>query len=160
MAFRSGGRRLKDGDRAPSFSLEDIHGVKFSLEQIRGAGPAVLAFFKISCPVCQYTFPFLERMAKGASLRFYGISQDNVKSTNGFLREQGVTFPTLLDDSAYSVSNAFGITTVPVMFLVEPDGSISWVSEGFSRQELEELGRRAGAPPFRPGEYVPEWKAG
>ena len=46
------------------------------------------------------------------------------------------------------------------MFLVEPDGAISHVIEGWQKRELEWLGGKAGASPFRPGENVPEWKAG
>ena len=35
--------------------------------------------------------------------------------------------PTLLDkeDAGYPVSNAYGLTNVPSLFLVEPDGRIS-----------------------------------
>jgi hypothetical protein len=46
------------------------------------------------------------------------------------------------------------------MFLVERDGTISWALSGFSRSELETLGRKFGVATFRPGESVPEWKAG
>jgi hypothetical protein len=73
-----------------------------------------------------------------------------------------VTFPTLLDQAkeSYPASNAFGITNVPTMFLVEPDGHIASAFSGFSKRDLEALGQRAGVPAFRPDENVPEWKAG
>jgi hypothetical protein len=46
------------------------------------------------------------------------------------------------------------------MFLVEPDGAISQVIEGWRKKDMEGLGSRIGANLIRPGEYVPEWKAG
>jgi hypothetical protein len=46
------------------------------------------------------------------------------------------------------------------MFLVPPGGVISNVIEGWRKKEMEGLAAPAGASLFRPGEYVPEWKAG
>jgi hypothetical protein len=70
--------------------------------------------------------------------------------------------PTLLDseDEGYPASNAFGITHVPSLFLVEPDGTISLASEGFMKTDLEAIGARAGLPVFGAKESVPAWKAG
>ena len=75
---------LEAGMRAPSFELKSLDGEKRSLEDILGKGPALLAFYKISCPVCQLTFPFLERLAKNDAVRVIGISQDDAKSTQAF----------------------------------------------------------------------------
>ena len=46
------------------------------------------------------------------------------------------------------------------MFLVEPDGAISRVVEGWNRIDMEGLGAEAGIGLFREGENVPAWKAG
>ena len=162
MASQSQRQMLLAGDKAPSVRLRDsATGAERSLEEVLQKGPAVLAFFKVTCPVCQFTFPFLERMSKSGALQFVGVSQDDAESTADFNREFGVTFPTLLDDERrYEASNDFGISHVPSMFLIEPGGAITWASSGFSKKDLEELGRRSGVQPFRPGEYVPEWKSG
>jgi len=37
----------------------------------------VLAFFKIDCPTCQLTFPYLQRMADRGQRRIVAISQDD-----------------------------------------------------------------------------------
>jgi peroxiredoxin len=144
-----------------------VDGQAQSLEAILARGPALLAFFKVSCPVCQFTFPFLERIHKGQGsedgrVQIIAISQDKAGATREFNQEYGVTFPTLLDESntGYPVSNAFGIDTVPSLFLVEPDGSVSMSGRGFSKKDLETLGQRAGVAPFAPGEKVPENRPG
>jgi peroxiredoxin len=152
---------LTPGAPAPQFTLQDLAGVPHSLAQILARGPVLLALYKISCPVCQMTLPFLERIADG-SLQIVAISQDDRASTLRFQAKFRVTMTTLLDreDDGYPVSNAFGITHVPSLFLVEPDGVISLASDGFSKSDLEAIGARAGASPFRPEEPVPAWKAG
>ena len=153
---------LEAGARAPSFRLKDLRGATVSLEELLSKGPVLLAFYKVSCPVCQLTFPFLERLAASSSIQITGISQDDLSATEGFNQRFGVTFPTLLDQAKenYPASNAFGITNVPSLFLVEPDGHIASAFSGFSKRDLEALGTRAGVMPFRADESVPEWKAG
>src|SRR6266478_1363024 len=124
---------LEVGAKPPGFELKKVDGGNASLENILEKGPALLAFFKSSCPTCQLTFPFLERVSASRAVQVIGISQDDSSATQGFNRRFGVTFPTLLDDSkaGYPVSNAFGISAVPSIFLVEQDGTISQTSSGF-----------------------------
>ncbi len=153
---------IETGSRAPSFRLKSLAGGVVSLEEILAKGPALLAFFKVSCPVCQLTFPYLERLAASSSLQIVGISQDDDNATRGFNQRYGITFSTLLDPSkeSYPASNAFGITTVPALFLVEQAGEIAKLVSGFSKRDLESLGQRAGVQTFQPEDNVPEWKAG
>ena len=162
MASRGQHKLLAEGSRAPEFQLEQLAGGTISLAEILAGGPALLVFFKISCPICQLTFPFLERIHQARGLRIFGISQNDAYDTNDFNREFGVTFPTLLDteESGFPASNDYGISSVPTMFLVEPGGTISQVIEGWLKREMELLAASSGGSLLRPGEYVPEWKAG
>jgi peroxiredoxin len=152
---------LAAGSKAPDFILEDASGNKLALSDAIGRGPVLLAFYKISCPVCQLAFPFLERIANG-TLQVIAISQNDARGTLRFQQTYGLTMPTLLDreEDGYQVSNAFGITQVPSLFLVETDGSISLASNGFVKRDLEAIGRRAGIATFGAEDHVPEWKAG
>jgi len=158
------------GHAAPGFTLKSLDGKEVALAKLLGKGPVVVAFFKISCPVCQFTFPYLQRLAErsaGETATVIGISQDDARGTKEFNREYGVTFPTLLDDAAYSVSNAYGLSMVPTIFLIEPDGNVKISCMGFDKADLEkidaELSQRrkiAAVPLFRPEEVVPAQKPG
>jgi peroxiredoxin len=153
---------LKAGAKAPSFTLDDMSGGKHTLSGVLERGPALLVLYKIGCPVCQMTMPYLDRISHG-SLQVIGISQDDERSTARFRSTYGVAnMETLLDDAGdgYPVSNAFGISHVPSMFLVETDGMVSLAVEGFVKRDIESIGRRAGIQAFHSGENVPEWKAG
>jgi peroxiredoxin len=153
---------LPVGARVSDFRLPLVDGGETALGDIVAHGPALLAFFKVSCPVCQMTFPFLQRIESPGRLAVYGISQNGARDTREFNRRLGITFPMLLDSSGtgFAVSNAFGISSVPTLFLVEMDGSIARVVEGWRRKEIAELGALAGVNPFRPEDSVPEAKAG
>jgi peroxiredoxin len=152
---------LVAGDKAPAFSLPDLNGAQHSLAEMLQQGPVLIALYKVGCPVCQLTLPYLERISNGG-LRIVAICQDDAPATARFMRSFGVTMLTLLDthESGYPVSNAFGIEYVPSLFLVETDGVISLAGTGFRKTQLEALAARAGSPIFRPDENVPAWKAG
>jgi peroxiredoxin len=159
------------GSTAPGFSLKAPDGKEYSLGTLMERGPVVVAFFKISCPVCQFTFPFLERLYArygGDGVTFLGISQDEARSTTKFAREYGVTFPILIDDEdGYLISNAYALTNVPTIFLIESEGTVRVSSTGFDRKDLEtiaaELAERnkiSLTPLFRSDEVVPANKPG
>jgi peroxiredoxin len=162
MAHGSHRKLLKSGTHPDDFSLARLDGGVVTLREITTGGAAVLAFFKVNCPVCQLTFPYLERIHASGRLPVYGISQNGPEDTRDFNRHFGITMPMLLDTekSGFPVSNAFGISSVPTLFLVEADGRIADVSEGWRKAEIEQLGARAGINPFREGDTVPEAKSG
>lgn len=122
----------------------------------------LLAFFKVNCPVCQLAFPFLERLYKPGHLPVYGISQNGRPDTREFARRYAVTFPMLLDleSAGYPASNAYGLTNVPTIFLVESDGTIAQTIHGWNKKQMMEIGAANGVQVVLPGENVPEWKAG
>jgi peroxiredoxin len=162
---------LTPGKTAPDFTLPTMDGGKFSLREALGRGPVVVAFFKISCPVCQYAFPFIERIYQAygnKNLAIVGISQNGKKDTAAFLKEYGITFPVLLEDTdKFQVSNAYGLTNVPTVFWISPEGKIEISSVGWSRQDIDDINRKAGEaggsalqPVFEPGEQVAEFRAG
>ena len=163
-------RDINSGATAPAFSLKDLNGKDYSLGPLVEKGPVVAAFFKISCPVCQFTFPFIERLFKrygGGGVAFLGISQDDAKATKKFAGEYGVTFPMVLDEKGYPASNAYGLTTVPTIFLIDTDTSVKVACTGFDKKGLEDIGAFLGerqkigaAALFRPDEKVPAHKPG
>lgn len=143
-------KQLLVGEIAPDLRLERLGGGQ---ESLRVTEPTLLAFFKISCPTCQYTLPYLNRVPAG--VKVVGVSQNDAADTREFVDEFGLRFPILLDpEDRFPASNAFGITHVPAMFLLEPGGRIQRVMEGWSRQDMMELGAVGAA------DNVPAWKAG
>jgi peroxiredoxin len=147
---------LQPGSAAPS-----IPGLEFS------AGPTVLFFYKVTCPVCQMAGPPANRFEQAYPGRIFGIGQDPEEKLAEFDGTYGLGFPSVVDLPPYEVSNAYGIRVVPTAFLIDQDSSIldvveSWDREGLNRVSkqlatmldadfapISELGD--GLPPFRPG---------
>ena len=65
MASKKQKEMLAAGAQAPDFRLRDLSGRQRTRFEISGGKPVLLAFFKVSCPTCQYAFPFLERIYRG-----------------------------------------------------------------------------------------------
>ncbi len=106
----------------------------------------LLVFFKVSCPVCQMTLPYLERLHAPGALRIYGISQNDAEETAEFNRRFGISLPMLLDpeNEDFPASNAYGISSVPTMFWIEADGKVGRVIEGWQKKQIEWLAEKAG----------------
>jgi len=177
---------LSTGSKAPDFTLLMMDNSTFSLQDALSRGPVLLAFFKISCPVRQYAFPFFERIyrahgggpvanvgepedkASGGKVTIVGVSQNEPSDTKQFLKRFGVTFPILLDDTkTFPVSNAYGLTNVPTAFWIAQDGEIEIASVGWSKAEVQEMARKAAEannakalPIFQPSEQVADFRAG
>ena len=131
----------------------------------------MLAFFKVSCPTCQYAFPFLERLYRAygsRGVKLVGVSQNDAKETFAFAKDFGLTFSLLLDDMrSYPVSNAYGITNVPTIFWVAQDGEIEVSSVGWVKADFESINRKMSengkiglAAVFKAGEDVRDFRAG
>jgi peroxiredoxin len=161
---------LPAGTRAPMFALPLLGGGTFDLSAALKQGPVVLVFFKIGCPVCQMALPFYERafLAYGAGAQVVGISQDGAENAQKFCDRFGVTFPVALDDPAkYRASNAYGLTNVPTMFWISPEGFIEISAVSWDKGEFELAAERMSAGAhlpgisiFRPGEQVPAFRPG
>ncbi|MGA3300131.1 MAG: TlpA disulfide reductase family protein [Candidatus Acidiferrales bacterium] len=161
---------LTPGKTAPPISLKTLAGGTATLADALKKGPVVAAFFKVSCPTCQFSAPFLERIHEtyaGEKFTLWGISQDDAEDTREFCKEFDVDFPILLEAPGYALSNKYGLTHVPSVFLISPDGKIQETSIGFSKDEFERIAAAAaqatGAKPsplFKPSEHVPAVKPG
>ncbi len=162
---------LGTGTLAPDFTLPSMDGKQFSLKDALARGPVLAAFFKISCPVCQFAFPFLERIYKtygNHKVTIIGISQNDKKETAAFLKEYGITLPILLDDThTYPASNAYGLTNVPSIFWIGQDGEIEISSVGWLKKDIDELNAKTAEsvgekinPVFRASDSVPDFRAG
>lgn len=136
-----------------------IPGVEFD-------GPVVLFFYKVTCPTCQMAAPVAERLATAHPGRLVGVVQDPPERADAFAREYRTAFPFVTDTEPYGTSDAYGVRTVPTLFVVE-NGAVtdvveSWDRDGWNRVAAS-LGSATevsanpvstesdGLPPFRPG---------
>src|SRR5437867_1089157 len=149
-------KTLSEGTDAP-----EIPGVRFD------DGPTAIWFYKVTCPVCQLAAPKAALLERAYPGHVVGVGQDPGASLSAFAREFEMGLASVSDEPPYPLSNAYGIETVPTLFLVGEDGTIldrvvSWDREGYNRlaSRMADLKGSApvtisepsdGLPPFRPG---------
>ncbi len=150
---------LAAGAAAPSFTLPDA-GTGAAVADPWRDGPLVLAFFKVSCPVCQMAAPKVQALAQGGA-RVLAVGQDPPDKLAAYAARHGQRVPTVTEPAPYLVSSAYAITAVPTLFLVGADGVIADAVGAWDRARWNALavaaGGRAvstdgdGLPAFRPG---------
>lgn len=161
---------LKTGNLAQAFALEGTDGKRHSLDEIKTKGIGFFAFFKVTCPTCQYAFPFLERVhqkIKATGTPFWGIVQDPMDQAREFAKQYGTTFPILIDDRPYVTSKIYGISIVPTWYLVDGNLKIISFGEGWVKKDYVKLAtllaEKTGVEImglFHPDENVVELKPG
>ena len=163
-------RTISAGQTAPAFNLAGLDGRHYSLKEGLATGPVLAVFFKVTCPTCQFSLPFVERIYQqfhGHAVHVWGISQDTIRDSRLFADHFGVSFPILVDDEPYEISQNYGLAYVPTLFLINPEGEVQVSANGFSRSELLKIQKWLTeyfeTPPvklFGPNERVPEYKPG
>jgi thiol-disulfide isomerase/thioredoxin len=129
-------------------------------------GPRAVLFYKVTCPTCQLAAPPAERLRRAFPDRFVAVGQDPPGKLAAFDRMFRASLAAVPDEPPYETSDAYGIRTVPTLFVLD-DGRVedvveSWDRDGWNRAagRLAELAGREpptlseegdGLPPFRPG---------
>lgn len=130
----------------PDLVFSDADGVEWDIRKVLEQGPLLLGIYKSSCASSKQMFPMLERLYQrygDAGLQVLGISQDSPNITRSFARRYDLTFPLLVEGEEYPISAAFEIMATPTVFLIQPDGFISYVTMGFLKPGLDALGDAA-----------------
>lgn len=151
---------LSVGDKAPSFTLPAVDGGG-EVTDPWTEGPTVLAFFKVSCPVCKMVAPMLTRLSE-AGVRVVAVGEDPPAAITAYNEAQDQRVPSLSQPAPYSISAAYGLEAVPTVFYIGPDGEILRALPGWNRDTWNEMAADAGLTeplstpddglrPFRPG---------
>ena len=117
---------LKEGTRAPAFSLPDQDGNPVSLEDYRGRKVVLYFYSKDHTSGCtKQASGFAERYPlfreKGAAV--LGVSRDTVASHKKFEEKHGLPFP-LLSDADLAVRTAYDAVGVRTTYLIDGEGII------------------------------------
>ena len=130
--------RLKEGDRAPSFTAKTGGGGEVSLSDYRGKNVILYFYPRDSTPgctkeACAFRDEFAAFKKRGAVV--LGVSTDSAESHDKFAAKYRLPF-TLVSDSDKKIVQAYGVWgektflgrkyqgTYRVTFLIGPDGRI------------------------------------
>jgi hypothetical protein len=129
-------------------------------------GPVGLFFYKVTCPTCALAAPRMAGFEHAFPGKVIGIGQDPPDALSTFTLEHQMGIGSIEDAPPYPISDAYGIVSVPTLFLVN-EGRVleslgAWDRKGFNRAAatLADLlgaepvtisGADDGLPDFKPG---------
>ena len=160
---------LETGALASHFALLGTDGRDYALPGDLNGEPAVLVFLRVKCPTCDVAMPYFNRLREvyPDGWRLWAVSQDDPTRTAEYQKRFGLRYPVLIDAPALDVSRLYDPPSTPTFFLVGRSGRIEYTSEGFAKDDLNELSARLaeilGIPPVDiapPGDGAPAMKPG
>jgi len=129
---------------APRFSSMTPGGEKMGIDDFKGK-LVVLNFWATWCPPCRLEMPSMERLYqefKGEGLEVVAINfMEREKPITSFLKENGFTFPVLLDKKG-EIARNYGVHGLPVTFLIARNGNLFARSMGYKdwyKPEIRQL---------------------
>jgi len=116
-------------------------GLEGSLPSLKGK-VVYLDFWASWCSPCKASFPILQKWQQelaGKGFTVLAISVDEkAADMQDFLKKTAVNFP-VVRDAAQKLVAAASIKTMPTSFLIDRQGSIRHVHQGFRRQDEKPL---------------------
>jgi len=129
---------------APRFSSMTPEGKKMGIDDLKGK-LVMLNFWATWCPPCRLEMPSMEKLYqefKGEGLEVVAINfMESEKPIKSFLKENGFTFPVLLDKKG-EIARKYGVHGLPVTYLIARNGNLLARSMGYKdwyKPETREL---------------------
>lgn len=130
------------GDPAPGFELVTLDGEIFNLEAQRGK-VVLVNFFATWCPPCREELPYLENEVwrrfdpEKFSVIIVGREEDD-EVIGAFVEKNGYSLPFAGDPDKVAYDQ-YATRFIPRNFVIGPDGTILFQSQGFERGEFEKM---------------------
>ncbi|CEN81601.1 cytochrome C-type biogenesis protein [[Clostridium] sordellii] len=135
--------------KALDFTLYDQYGKEHKLSDYKGK-TIFLNLWATWCPPCRDEMPYIEELYKEYNKNtdeviILGVASPNLgqegdaKHVKDFLKQEGYTFPVLLDEGG-SLVYQYGISSFPSTFIIDKDGYITqYVPGGMDKDTMEYL---------------------
>lgn len=136
-----------EGVKAPDISVTTLNGQLIKLSDLKGKR-LVLDFWATWCPPCRREIPHFIELYNETSrdnLVIVGISDEDTKTLEGFVKKNGVNYPIA---SAKNLPPPYSdIQAIPTTFFIDRQGVIQTVVVGY--HEYSDLKSDALAPDFQ-----------
>lgn len=123
------------GDNAPLFSLRDISGRTWPLEDLNGK-VVFINFWATWCTPCRKELPMLNDLQKKRKdVVVLAVNIDKKRSNvESFLKRYPLDIPVLLDPDGRVVAN-YGARAMPASFILDRDSRVRFIHFGFDEDK-------------------------
>lgn len=139
---------------APQFTLYDLDGNTFSLEQLKGK-TVILDFWATWCGPCKRSFPSMKiaqnKYANDTTVKFLFIhtwerEENATGNAKKYITDNNYPFTVLMDlkdneTKANKVAESFNVSSIPAKIVIDKNGNIRFMFNGFTDEEaaVEEI---------------------
>lgn len=118
---------LRTGQTAPAFALSDLNGKTWRLPEDLKGRVVVVRFWADWCRSCAEEMPVIEKVYdkykdKGLVILAVNIGQEKAAVAK-FVSRLKISYPVLLDPGAV-VTKRYGVTGLPITFIIDRNGII------------------------------------
>jgi peroxiredoxin len=132
---------IQKGNEAPDFDLATINGEQTKLSNYRGK-KVILNFWASWCPPCKAEMPNIEKFYKENKDQDVIVlavnlttAEKNKNDVQQFIKDQGLTFPVLLDEQG-KVGNMYQTFTIPTSYIINTKGIVQQKFVGPMSEEI------------------------
>jgi thiol-disulfide isomerase/thioredoxin len=137
------------GDRMPNvLGRESRSGEEIRVDAHRGR-VMVVSFWASWCGPCMQELPVLESLQQQVSTRRLRVVAINYQESQALytqhLKKMKEMRMGLVHDADGDLADSFGVESLPHMFMVDHEGRVAHVHQGYSREALPDLVREINA---------------
>ncbi len=124
---RGEGMLLKEGVKAPDFTLPDLEGREIGLQKDMAGRDTLIVFWATWCPSCEEELKILDKAyreygEKGFNLLTINV-YDDPDMVRRYVERRDLSFPVLLDTEG-KVAERYQVYAIPIGYLLDGDGRI------------------------------------
>ncbi|HSE19917.1 MAG TPA: TlpA disulfide reductase family protein [Pyrinomonadaceae bacterium] len=127
---------LPVGEIAPNWQLNNPDGKVHSLAEYRGR-VIVMDFWATWCGPCAKVMPRLQKVHEKLADKgvvVFGVNSWEKSDPIALMKQKGFSYELLLNGE--QIADAYKVTTLPVVYIVGPDGKIIYCHEGQDQKDL------------------------
>jgi len=120
----------------PPINQRTIAGEEFSTDSFKGQ-VSLIHFWGTWCPICNFEQGTMDSMGESYPMVTIAMQSGSDDEINAYMLDKGVSYRVINDNSG-EISERYGVKTVPTTFVLDSEGNIKFVTQGYS----SELGLR------------------